>query len=51
MPFAVGHDDKSNFTLSDFPWDTPRTISCPMMTYQYQIDSMTGIGVKYIPYP
>ena len=51
MPFAVGYNDKSNFTLNDFPWEKSSTISCPMMTYQYKIDSLSGIGVKYIPYP
>lgn len=50
MPLAVGYDDKSNFTLNDFPWEKSQTINCPMMTYQYQIDSLSGIGVKYIPY-
>ncbi len=51
VPFAVGYDDKSNFTLNDFPWEKSQTINCPMMTYQYRIDSLSGIGVKYIPSP
>jgi hypothetical protein len=51
IPFAVGYDDKSNFTLNDFPWEKSQTIYCPMMTYQYKIDSLSGIGVTYIPYP
>lgn len=50
IPLAVGYDDKSNFTLNDFPWEKSQTIYCPMMTYQYKIDSLSGIGVKYIPY-
>jgi len=51
MPFAVGYDAKSNFTLNDFPWEKSPTMSCPMMTYQYKIDSLSGIGVRYVPYP
>ena len=51
IPLAVGYDDKSNFTLNDFPWEKSQTIYCPMMTYQYKIDSLSGIGVTYIPYP
>lgn len=50
MPFAVGYDNNSTIVSNDFPW-LGGTYNCPMMTYQYHIDSLTGIGVKYIPYP
>ena len=33
---------------SDFPW-LGGTIFCPMQAYEFHIDSLTGIGVKYIP--
>lgn len=49
MPFAVGYDNNSRIISSDFPW-LGGTYNCPMQTYQYQIDSLSGIGVKYIPY-
>ncbi|MGH2611679.1 MAG: hypothetical protein ACRDFB_01360 [Rhabdochlamydiaceae bacterium] len=47
-PFAVGYDNDSKITTSDFPF--VGTTSCAVILYP-QIDSMTGIGVKYIPYP
>lgn len=49
-PFAVGYDNNSKIVSSDFPF-IGRTYSCPAMSYEYHIDSLTGIGVKYIPYP
>ncbi|MDE1840200.1 MAG: hypothetical protein KGH87_09820, partial [Thaumarchaeota archaeon] len=52
MPFAVGYDDNSTFVKSDFPWLIGNnTWFCPSQGYDFHIDSMTGIGVKYIPYP
>ena len=50
MPFAVGYDNDSRIISSDFPW-LGGTIYCPMQSYNFHIDSMTGIGVKYIPHP
>jgi hypothetical protein len=49
-PFAVGYNNNSNIVSSDFPW-VGKTTSCPLMTYDYHVDSLTGIGVKYIPSP
>lgn len=49
MPFVVGYDNNSTFVKSDFPWLSSNTWFCPSQTYDYSIDSMTGIGVKYIP--
>jgi len=50
MPFAVGYDNNSTLVYSDFPW-LGGTIFCPMQSYEFHIDSLTGICVKYIPYP
>ncbi|MHB8602603.1 MAG: hypothetical protein ACYC6W_10270 [Nitrosotalea sp.] len=49
-PFAVGYDNNSKIVSSDFPF-VGRTNSCPAMSYEYHVDSLTGIGVKHIPYP
>ncbi|MHB8545917.1 MAG: hypothetical protein ACYDAJ_04050 [Nitrosotalea sp.] len=49
-PFAVGYDNNSKIVSNDFPF-LGITNSCPVMLYGSQIDSLTGIGVKYIPYP
>jgi hypothetical protein len=49
-PFAVGYDNNSKIISSDFPF-LGVTNSCPVMLYGSQIDSLTRIGVKYIPYP
>jgi hypothetical protein len=48
-PFAVGYDNNSKIVANDFPWIG--TSSCAAIEYGSDIDSMTGIGVKYIPYP
>ena len=49
-PFAIGYDNNSKIVSSDFPWHSG-TIYCPSQTYEFHIDSLTGIGVKFIPYP
>jgi hypothetical protein len=49
-PFAVGYDNNSNMTAGDFPF-LRETVPCPFQPYQLHIDSLTGIGVKHIPYP
>jgi hypothetical protein len=49
-PFAIGYDNSSKIVSSDFPWHSG-TIYCPMQAYEFHIDSLTGIGVKFIPYP
>jgi hypothetical protein len=50
IPFAVGYDNKSKIISSDFPFLGVKH-SCPAMTYDSHIDSLTGIGVRDIPYP
>ena len=49
MPLAVGYDNGS-VTASDFPW-FGKQFECPMQSYDFHIDSTTGIGVKYLTYP
>jgi hypothetical protein len=49
-PFAIGYDNSSKLVSSDFPF-VGYTHSCPVILYDTKIDSMTGIGIKYIPYP
>jgi len=49
-PFAVEYDNNSKIVSSDFPF-IGRTYSCPSMSYDFHIDSLTGIGVKYISDP
>ncbi|MGI0069139.1 MAG: hypothetical protein ACREAN_02660, partial [Nitrosopumilaceae archaeon] len=48
MPLAVGYDN-TTLTQSDFPWLAQSTWYCPMESYDFHIDSTTGIKVKYIP--
>src|SRR5205807_5395510 len=50
MPFAVGYDNNSKMSSSDFPF-VGVTHSCPIMMYDSNIEGLTGVGVKYIPYP
>lgn len=50
IPFAVGYDNQSRIVSKDFPW-LGESFMCPMMSFNYDITGMTGIGVKYIPYP
>lgn len=50
LPLAVGYDNNSTLVISDFPYLLGGgQIYCPAQTYDYHIDSLTGIGVKYIP--
>lgn len=49
IPFAVGYDSNSTIAASDFPW-AGHVFNCPAITYDSQIDSTEGIGVRYIPY-
>ncbi|MDE1814886.1 MAG: hypothetical protein KGI05_09535, partial [Thaumarchaeota archaeon] len=48
MPFAVGYDNDSNITSSDFPF-LRVTVSCPPGMLYPQFDGIEGIGIKYIP--
>jgi len=50
VPLAVGYDNDSRIVAADFPW-FGKQFECPMQSYDFHIDSLTGIGVKYIPYP
>ncbi|MDE1767484.1 MAG: hypothetical protein KGI27_14610, partial [Thaumarchaeota archaeon] len=50
LPFAVGYDNNSRIVSGDFPY-LGGTIYCPMQSYEYHIDSLSGIGIRYIPYP
>jgi len=49
-PLAVGYDNQSRIVTNDFPW-LGQTFYCPMQSYTFHISGLSGIGVKYIPYP
>ena len=49
-PFAVGYDNNSKIVSNDFPF-VGVTHSCPVMLYDVKIEGLSGIGVKYIPFP
>ncbi|GEM_PF-2844858 len=49
-PFAVGYDSNSAMTTDNFPF-LRETLPCPLQSYQFHIDSLSGIGVKHISYP
>ncbi|MGI0069611.1 MAG: hypothetical protein ACREAN_05075, partial [Nitrosopumilaceae archaeon] len=49
-PFAIGYDNSSKLVANDFPF-VGLTYSCHAIAHDTEIDSMSGIGVKYIPYP
>jgi len=51
IPFAVGYDNQSVITIDDFPWEKPHAMNCPMLDYQFKIDGLRDIGIKYVPYP
>lgn len=51
MPFAVGYDNNSNMSISDFPWEKQQTSFCPMMDFQFKVLATKNIGIKYIPHP
>ncbi|MGI0070099.1 MAG: cupredoxin domain-containing protein, partial [Nitrosopumilaceae archaeon] len=50
IPFAVGYNNDSTIVSNDFPW-IGKDYSCPVLTYDFHIDSLTGIGLRHIPYP
>jgi hypothetical protein len=49
-PLAVGYDNQSRIVANDFPW-LGGTYYCPMQSYTFHISGLSGMGVKYIPYP
>jgi hypothetical protein len=49
-PLAVGYDNDSRIVSSDFPW-LGKIFNCPSQSYQFHIESTSGIGIKYILYP
>lgn len=49
-PLAVGYDNQSRIVANDFPW-LGQTFYCPMQSYTFHISGVSGMGVKYIPYP
>lgn len=49
-PFAVGYDNNSKIVSSDFSF-VGVAHSCPVMLYDVKIEGLSGIGVKYIPFP
>jgi hypothetical protein len=51
MPFAVGYDANSTLIASDFSGLERIIHSCPAQGYEYHIEGVEGIGIRYIPYP
>lgn len=51
IPFAVGYDANSTLTASDFSGLEGVIHSCPAQGYEYDIEGVKGIGIRYIPYP
>ena len=49
IPLAVGYDNNSAITASNFPW-IGQVFHCGAITYDSHIEGTTGIGVRYIPY-
>lgn len=49
MPLAIGYDNNSNMSISDFPWEKQQTTSCPLMDFQFKVLATKNIGIKYIP--
>ena len=47
IPFAVGYDNQSRIITDDFPW-IGQIFHCPLMTYNYKISGLHGIGTYYI---
>ena len=47
IPFAVGYDNQSRIVEDDFPWIN-QVFHCPIMTYNYKISGLHGIGIYYI---
>ncbi len=50
MQLAIGYDNSSNFVTGDFPW-LAQTFYCPAQSGEFHIVGLSGIGVKYMPYP
>lgn len=50
MPFAVGYDANSTLVASDFS-NLLRVIHCPAQGYEYDIEGVEGIGIRYISNP
>ena len=48
VPLAVGYDANSTITTNNFPWAN-QVFHCGVITYDYYIKSIGGIGVRYIP--
>ena len=48
VPLAVGCDANSTITTNNFPWAN-QVFHCGVITYDYYIKSIGGIGVRYIP--
>src|SRR5574337_909507 len=49
MPFAVGYDANSTLTASDFSGLEGIIHACPSQGYEYHIEGVKGIGIRYIP--
>lgn len=49
-PFAIGYNNNSQMTSKNFPF-LGKLMICDPSTPDIRIDGLTGIGVKYIPYP
>jgi hypothetical protein len=49
IPFAVGYDVNSTLTASDFSGLEGVIHSCPAQGYEYDIEGVEGIGIRYIP--
>ena len=47
MPFAVGYDNNSRIVADDFPW-IGKVFHCPAQTYEFHIEGIDGIGIRYI---
>lgn len=47
FPFAVGYNNQSRITTDDFPWYY-QVFHCGVITYNYKISGLTGIGVYQI---
>jgi hypothetical protein len=50
MQLAVGYDSNSTFVDNDFPW-LGQTFYCPLQSYEFHIEGLSGIGVKHIQHP
>ena len=48
MPFAVGYDANSTLVSSDFSGLEGIMHACPSQGYEYHIEGVEGIGIRYI---